>query len=553
MPAMGGPNGMGENMKTAAARVGAFLRDFARARRGNIAMIFAICLVPLTITAGVGLDYARGMVVHSQMSEALDAAALAIGSTSGLTQSQAQNLASQYFTANYKGDPSYGTPTLNPIVYNSNGSVTVSATDSMPVTLLKAVGVSPVTVGASSTVVWGQNKLWVALVLDNSGSMAQNGKMSALQSASKQLLTTLQGASSTPGDVEVAVVPFTNDVNAGTAINTSYIDWTNWSAQGAADLPATTAGPGDNCTSGYSYGCRSPGTNTQMSSSATIPTSGSTKGYICPWSYSSSSYTNGTNGHYFMGCFTSVAASGTTVISTGSSASCTGYSSSNCSCKNSGNSKTCSTKNWTHPAWVAETNHALWNGCFTDRTQSYDIQNTQPSGSTSGFEADNNDNCPAATITILGYNWTSLASQITAMQAAGSTNQAIGVAHGWQALTPGNPYGTPAVPASTTRYIILLSDGLNTQDRWYGNGMTESTTLDGNIDSREEKTCDAAKADGVVIYALYVNINGSDGDSAPLQYCASDSSKYFVLTSSSQIATDFATIAQQITNLRVSK
>jgi hypothetical protein len=130
------------------------------------------------------------------------------------------------------------------------------------------------------------------------------------------------------------------------------------------------------------------------------------------------------------------------------------------------------------------------------------------------------------------------------MQAMGNTNQAIGIANGWQALTTGNPYGAPTVPANTTRYIILLSDGLNTQNRW--------TTDASQIDDRESDTCTAAKADGVVIYTLYVHVNGG-GNSAPLQGCASDASKYYDLTSSSQIASAFADITKQITNVRVSK
>ena len=68
----------------------------------------------------------------------------------------------------------------------------------------------PVT--TSSTVVWGQSKLWVALVLDNSGSMSQGDssgtKMDALQNASHQLLTILQNAVTTAGDVQVSIVPF---------------------------------------------------------------------------------------------------------------------------------------------------------------------------------------------------------------------------------------------------------------------------------------------------------------------------------------------------------
>src|SRR4051812_3807187 len=40
----------------------ALARAFARSRRGNVAMLFAISLVPLMLAAGVGLDYARAML-----------------------------------------------------------------------------------------------------------------------------------------------------------------------------------------------------------------------------------------------------------------------------------------------------------------------------------------------------------------------------------------------------------------------------------------------------------------------------------------------------------
>ena len=76
------------------------VRAFAAARRGNVAMIFALTLIPLCFAVGAGLDYARAVVVRSNMSEAIDAAALAVGSTQGLTTAQMQTMAQQYFTAN---------------------------------------------------------------------------------------------------------------------------------------------------------------------------------------------------------------------------------------------------------------------------------------------------------------------------------------------------------------------------------------------------------------------------------------------------------------------
>jgi hypothetical protein len=53
-----------------------------------------------------------------------------------------------------------------------------------------------------------------------------------------------------------------------------------------------------------------------------------------------------------------------------------------------------------------------------------------------------------------------------------STNQPIGLAWAWQSLVGG---GNLIVPAKDPNYtytdvIVLMSDGLNTQDRWYGNG-----------------------------------------------------------------------------------
>ena len=60
-----------------------FMRGFAYARQGNVAMIFALSLVPITVAAGAGLDMSRAMIVRSRLTEALDAAGLAVGGTQG--------------------------------------------------------------------------------------------------------------------------------------------------------------------------------------------------------------------------------------------------------------------------------------------------------------------------------------------------------------------------------------------------------------------------------------------------------------------------------------
>jgi hypothetical protein len=137
------------------------------------------------------------------------------------------------------------------------------------------------------------------------------------------------------------------------------------------------------------------------------------------------------------------------------------------------------------------------------------------------------------------------------MVANGYTNQTIGLAWGWQALSQGSPLNPPALPANTQRVIILLSDGLNTQDRWYSSG----NLYQGNpqIDARMALACTNAKADGITIYTIFVDLNGTQGNSTVLQNCASDAGKYFDLTTSGAIIATFNQIGQQITNLRVAQ
>ena len=86
------------------------VQHLVSATRGNVAMIFALSLVPLAFGVGAGLDYARAVMLRASMEQAIDAAALAVGGTNGLTASQMQTMAQQYFNANYKGIP----PTARP-------------------------------------------------------------------------------------------------------------------------------------------------------------------------------------------------------------------------------------------------------------------------------------------------------------------------------------------------------------------------------------------------------------------------------------------------------
>ncbi len=68
-------------------------------------------------------------------------------------------------------------------------------------------------------------------MLDNTGSMADSNKITALRTATNNLLTQLKNAVVNNGDVYVSIIPFVKDVNVDPVnYNQPWIDWTDWNA-----------------------------------------------------------------------------------------------------------------------------------------------------------------------------------------------------------------------------------------------------------------------------------------------------------------------------------
>ncbi len=204
--------------------------------------------------------------------------------------------------------------------------------------------------------------------------------------------------------------------------------------------------------------------------------------------------------------------------------------------------------NWTHT--TGSPSHSQWNGCITDRDQSYDTTATLPSSTTTNFPADQDQNCPAAQVTPLTYNWTTINNTINAMSPGGATNQTIGLQWGWLSLLQQSPLNAPAEdPTKSYQHIIILfTDGLNTGDRWYGDYSSQSS----QVDARMTTLCTNIKASGVTIYTVQIDTDGA-GQSAVLPACASNANNFFMLTQPSQIATAFSQIGTEIAKLRVAR
>jgi Flp pilus assembly protein TadG len=437
-------------------------RRFVGANEGNIAVTFAVALVPILGFVGAAIDYTRANSARSSMQAALDSTALMLSkdlAEGTITTSQIAAKAQSYFTALYTNNDAKSVSVSATYTASSSMGSTIQVNGSAAVTtdFLRVAGFPNINFNSSSTAAWGNVRMRVAMALDNTGSMADDGKMPAMQSAAKALVDQLSALAKTNGDIYISIIPFAKDVNVDASnYNQNWIDWTDWDAANGAD-------------------------------------------------------------------------------------ECTKY-------KKNGNCKT--------TTWVPD-DHDTWTGCVTDRDQDYDTKNTAPTISAARFPAEEyvsggEKYCKVGNhpylqpIMPLSYDWSAIKTRIGAMEPTGNTNQGIGMAWAWMTLTQSDPYNAPAKDPNYTYKdaIVLLSDGLNTQNRWYSNAA--------QIDARQKILCDNAKAAGITVYTVQVN-TGGDPTSAVLQYCASGPQNFYSVTSASQTAAVFSSIGTSLSKLRVAR
>ena len=556
-------------MGNAFGRLSAKLKRFVAANGGNVAMTFGLATLPIIGGVGAAIDFGHAHSVKSAMQSALDATALRISrEAANLNDADLQTKTRNYFIAVFDKPEATGVAVSASFSTGRGSQLVVTGSASVATFVMGILGYNHIPITGTSTAKWGTQRLRVALALDTTGSMSSDGKMDALKAATKSLLTELRNAATVDGDVHVSIIPFSKNVNLNPSnYNESWIDWTDWEAEPDILDPAKggskpsnwkQVGPGSSCpftNSSHGFVCAASATSTGTVSA--IPSSGSTKGYICP-STDSGRVISKKIGVMYNGCYDSNLYS-----CTGSSCSCTGWS--NCSCSGSGSAKQCTSTSdyvhvWRPSATAAAPPRSTWNGCVTDRGRAsgpvsdYDRLATAPTTSIveSLYPAEQNAYCSPA-IMGLNYNWSTMATFVDTLYPSGATNQPIGLVWGWQSLVGGGPLSVPAMDPNYvySDTIILLSDGLNTLDRWYGNGSSTSTSVDNRMyDSTGAGTCANIKAAGITIYTIHVNTDG-DPTSTLLQNCASTSDKFFSLTSASQIITAFNKIGTDLKKLRL--
>jgi Flp pilus assembly protein TadG len=443
------------------------MRRFWSDRSGNIAVLFALAIVPIIGGMGAAVDYSLANSYRTDIQKALDATALSLTKILPADDATVERVGTEYFLANM------GNHTLTDLdlsIVQENGFIRLHATGNYKPVVASVLGVGQFQVGANAEARWSLGKVEVALVLDNSLSMNDLGRMTQLKAATHDLLNVLENSAKEPGDAKVAIVPFDGNVKVtATPVNNTWITGATWLRWDLWDDENQT------CTTNWS---------------------GKKKTTTC----------------------------------------------------------------------VPDA-HTTWNGCVTDRNKdpnvNYDTNDTAPTSATTNFPAWQCYNSSLAPILPLTMNWgtvystdaTTLHGKVNNMTPTGYTNINIGLVWGWHVLSPTQRHteGAAYETENLSKYIVLMTDGNNTQSRY------DSCPINGpcpSIDGRTSATCNAIKAvkksDGTDAIKIYT-IRLINGNATLLQNCATNTSMYYDVQNAGQLSSVFNSIGAEIASLHLSK
>ena len=193
-------------------------RRLRRDRRGAVAIFLAFAIVPMIGFVGIATDTARGYLVKSRLSSALDSAALAGGLV--MFESTRDADIQMYFNANFP--PGYMDATISGpqiTVDEAAETLTLTAGATIPTTFMRVFGYESMTVNAMAEATRKMTALDVVLAIDMSGSMSSGvaggggTRIQAARGAAADLIDILFGNNSSSARLNIGLVPWNGKVN----------------------------------------------------------------------------------------------------------------------------------------------------------------------------------------------------------------------------------------------------------------------------------------------------------------------------------------------------
>ncbi len=586
------------------ARGKKFLARIEKDERGGVAVIFAAAIIPTMLTMGLAIDYARVVSGKATLQAASDAVALALTRTVTPTTTAAS--LNGPAAAMLVGQPGPDRISLVGGVTLSDGNrrLCLTAAQKAPGLIMSmfGLGVPSVTV-TTCAAVSGAGGLEVALVLDNTGSMASSAggksKLEAAQQAALKLVNQLAPAGQ-PASATISIVPFSTSVNVGTGFATaawldaagrSSIHWQNHQRPAGAALPASRFELFSQMGATWA-GCveerPDPYLVTDTPANAAAPDT-----LFVPYLWPDEGDVNGTGAALLPGMSVGNAGNG----------------------KGGANGRTYSASNSDYGG--AQNNYLFDFGgaCTASATDPYeaaDVADPVSRGggatklckykgasgvSSSASKNGPNFHCFGNPLLTLTQDNSALTAKINSMSAGGTTNLLPGFMWGWRTISPNGPFKDLAVApkpygaAGNTKAIVFMTDGFN---NWTANsdyaykseynalgyyvnnrlsgyggpahptatgavnfdGPTSSANWRQQMDAALLAACKNAKAAGVVVYTVGFSTPSDPIDTQGIQLlsqCASDTSRAYIAQDASGIVNVFAQIGAGLGSLRLVK
>ena len=519
----------------------ALSRRFRADQSGVTIIIFAIGFSVFGLAAAIAIDYARVEIERLRMQRAIDAAALAAAHRLGRPDQEESGpaTAEAFFKANVPQGTKLSIKDMKMDV--AAGEVTITSGGRHPTTLMGAFGVRDIGLAAGTRVMRGDGTVEVALVLDNSGSMA-GSYIADLKDAARSLVDMVFAGAMGNDKVHIGVVPFAGSVNVGAHHqDAGWID-----TEGESPV--------------HHENFASPRTRFQLFSDLGTSWRGCVEVRPAPYDVNDATPSSGTPATLFVPMF---------APDEPDKGNAGGGSYPNSYLNDFGGScptpeQVCVDYNTRRQRCDEYGPKPLAPADAQSRMCKYEGAST-PSGLGPNY------GCTTAPLTELTSYKEDVTAAIDAMTASGLTNIGEGLMWGWRLLSPEAPFttGRSWSEEKNQKVIVLMTDGQNTYTSSKGNhnwtpygafgfgvkgrlGSTNSASaLTNAMNAKTRAACTNAKARGIVIYTIAFRLENDSTTSALLRDCASESSNAYSASDGAKLNQVFQNIGREISNLRV--
>ncbi len=536
------------------------IRDFAADSGGNFAIMTAVLAVPILFAAAYMIDVSTITRTKTELQQSLDAAVLAVAREGkDVSDDVANRIAEQFLSGNF--DPEYTKLSVTRV----GTEFTVKAQTTAKMAFGGLLGYSSWPINASSSADIAYASYEIALVLDQTGSMA-GGKLTALKDAVVGLVDSMSTQVNDKDKLKFAMVPFNNFVNVGAQYGPSFdakgkqvagsgAPWLD--LKGAADFPQSELDVGASRFQIYAnMGVSWPGcvetrylSGTDYDVDDTAPDAAQPKTLFVP---------------AFAIDEPDTAAYGNSYIKSNA--------------RPNDNTIVEKKKRWAKYGVRTDLVGRPLNGGLLDPLagavldpMTRKVKIDSGVSKLNGLPKGPGNGCNVQPLTTLTNDYKSVKDKVKALTAAGTTNIKEGVAWGHRLLSPGAPFSDSAAgkSASLERIMIVLTDGANV----FGNApndlgsrySSDGYLVDGRIgieaggasatnalmNARTLAACTAAKAAGVEIYTIRLE-EPDVATGTMLKECASAEDHYFDVPNRTQLDEAFGKIKDRIVRIRIS-